>query len=234
MARADSALWTEGAWLMRVLAAALAGGRGLEMPFHEQLARRWKLNRQQADWIRRALVACADHELNASTFTVRVIASTGASLASCLIGGLEALSGPRHGSATLRLKAWMERMRGQRRLRQAIREQLDRGEMVPGFGHPLYPEGDPRAQVILSNLSPDRKRNELIAVVHDLTGLKPNIDFGLTALTEAMNRPAQDALTLFALGRSAGWIAHAIEQNETGTLIRPRATFRTLAPDGRG
>src|SRR5262249_18723636 len=113
----------------------------------------------RSDLLRRALILCADHELNASSFTVRCIAATGASLPAAILGGLAALSGPRHGGATYQVEAlWDEIKQGRRPSR----------EPLPGFGHPLYPDGDPRAAAILAKVP--------VPWVADLPE-KPNIDF---------------------------------------------------------
>jgi citrate synthase len=121
-------------------------------------------------------------------------------------------------------------------LRDALAGRLRRGEQIPGFGHPLYPEGDPRASLLLelaaaaAPASPHTElAAELAAAAFELLGERPNLDFGLVALARALDLPAGAALALFAIGRSAGWIAHAIEQYEAGGLIRPRARY--LGPD---
>ena len=174
--------------------------------------------------IRRALVLLADHELNASTFAVRVAASTGASLAASLLAGLSALSGPRHGGAAekmIELLGDVERSGAER----AVGRWLAREQKLPGFDHPLYPNGDPRAAAILEHLSLDPLLAGLRDVVTAATGGLPNVDFALAALTRACALPAAAAFRLFALGRSVGWAAHALEQSATGQLIRPRAVY---------
>jgi citrate synthase len=101
----------------------------------------------------------------------------------------------------------------------AMAARLARGEALPGIGHPLYPDGDPRAVAILYALSltwPQARR---------LVGHHPNVDFALGAAVAALGLPPGSALTLFVLGRAVGWIAHAIEQCESRSLIRPRARY---------
>jgi citrate synthase len=108
----------------------------------------------------------------------------------------------------------------------SVRARLERGDDLPGFGHPLYPEGDVRASAILSRLPGRRQRWwPLARAVEQLTGLRPSLDFALVALRRHLELPVGSALGIFSLGRSIGWIAHALEQRSHGTLIRPRAAY---------
>ena len=95
--------------------------------------------------------------------------------------------------------------------------------MIPAFGHPLYPDGDPRAIALLSRLRPPRRAQQLIEAVHALTGIPPNIDCALLILEKKLRLAVGAAFGIFAIGRTVGWIAHALEQWRNGTLIRPRA-----------
>jgi citrate synthase len=114
------------------------------------------------------------------------------------------------------------------------------GESLPGFGHPLYLAGDPRASLLLrlaeaSGNEPEWKLVRSLSragseLLHDL----PNLDFGLVALARTYGLPEGAPLILFALGRIIGWIAHAIEQYATGELLRPRARYTGLAPGNSG
>lgn len=212
------------------LAIALGAQAG-EGPLHRRLAGGWSAEPAAVEPIRRALVLMADHELNASTFAVRVAASTGASLAASLLAGLGALSGPYHGGAGAAVIALVEEAR---RLTpgEAVRAHLLRGQPLPGFGHQLYPDGDPRALALLDGLPADGLMTELRAAAAEASGAAPNIDFALAALTRAAHLPADAPFRLFAAGRSVGWAAHAIEQATTGQLIRPRARYRGPLPVG--
>lgn len=177
-----------------------------------------------ADVLRRALVLIADHELNASTFATRVTVSTGAPLSAGVLSGLATLSGPLHGRASLgvlELLASVERLGADK----AVRDWLSQGRPIAGFGHPLYPAGDPRGAALLQHLTLPRVYTELSAVVEDLIGERPNIDFALATLTKVHGLPPDAPLILFALGRCAGWLAHALEQVTTGHPIRPRARY---------
>ncbi|MET3554321.1 citrate/2-methylcitrate synthase [Burkholderia sp. 567] len=226
--------------LLRVTAAALAGSTPNDAPVHRQLAAAWQIRRRdEVDLLRRALVLCADHELNPSTFAVRCIASTGTHLFGAIAGGLAALSGPRHGGETFRAGALLDEaahaadLDRYLALRVAHDERADGARTVlSGFAHPLYPDGDPRARALLDALHatlPDRAplqmARALAARVEAATGLRPSIDFALAVLERTLALPDGAAFTLFAAGRTAGWIAHALEQYADGKLIRPRARY---------
>jgi citrate synthase len=207
-----------------LVAAALgAADTRADCPVHARIAAAWR--RQAAeDVLRRSHVLLADHELNASTFAVRVAASTGAPLSACLLAGLATLSGPLHGGAARALQALLDLAR-QRGAREAVREWLARGEPLPTFGHPLYPEGDPRAAALMRQFKLSGLFAELQSAAEDLTGDLANVDFALAALADAYALPREAPFVIFALSRSVGWIAHALEQTATGQLIRPRARY---------
>jgi citrate synthase len=217
----------------RILAelAALASGfehRGSSMA--ESLAAAWRARgRASLQALDAALVLCADHELNVSAFTARAIASAGATPYMAVSGALAALSGHRHGGTTESVTELLDESADPERV---IAERLRRGEGVPGFGHPLYPDGDPRAKRLLelcpNNPAKGRARSFMTAAER-WVGLRPNLDFGLVALCRSLGLPQHAPFVLFSLGRTAGWIAHAIEQYETGELIRPRARYVGVA-----
>jgi citrate synthase len=215
-------LRSEAAQVLAVLASSIVdtGQNGL---LHARIAARWQRKRA-ADALRRALVLLADHELNASTFAVRVTVSTGASLASGILAGLATLSGPLHGRAAAGV---IELVRAGRRhgILAAVREWLDYGSTLSGFGHALYPEGDVRAEALLRAIVVPSEYEELCAAVAELAGERPNIDFVLAAMTACFRLPPDAPLVLFALARCVGWLAHAMEQASAGRLIRPRARY---------
>ncbi|WP_354565153.1 citrate synthase family protein [Herbaspirillum seropedicae] len=217
--------------LVRILAACLLRTRPDTSPIHVQCARAWGVGRVGAELIRMALVLCADHELNASSFTSRCVASTDASLRAVVIAGLAGLSGGRHGATTGRVEALWDEL-GTRDVDRKMRERLSRGDDLPGFGHTLYPDGDPRASYLLSQILP---RHSPWAAMIDagitLTGQKPSVDFALVALRRHLRLPVGAAFGLFALGRSIGWIAHGLEQREQHHLIRPRAVYIGPQPE---
>ncbi|BBB13980.1 citrate synthase II [Sphingopyxis sp. FD7] len=176
--------------------------------------------------------ANADHDLTTSTFAVRVAASTGASLAASVLAGLCALSGPRHGGATSALSQLIAEA-SRDGVASTVDHWLNRGAELPGFGHPLYPDGDPRTVVMLEgSVIPDGMKR-LADAVFTKTGLRPNCDFGLVAISTQFGLPQHASFSLFLIGRSVGWCAHAMEQSRSGQLIRPRGRYDgpTLALD---
>jgi citrate synthase len=227
--RAPAALHRDGAAVLATVAAAVAG-QAAPMPAHALLARAWGLDARGADLVRRALVLVADHELNVSAFTVRVVASSGAALPACILAGLCALQGPLHGGVTAQVLAMLAEPGMARAPEAAIARRLARGERLPGFGHPLYPDGDPRAKSLLAALDPPAPWPALIAAAEAAIGHRANIDTALAALEHTLALPPGAAIGLFATGRTAGWIAHALEQQATGALIRPRASYAGPAP----
>lgn len=227
--RGAAALGRDAAELMAGMTQVFAGRSGGKAPIHARLAATWRLGDKAADALRVALVLLADHELNASTFAARVAASTGASLPACALAGLAALSGPLHGGAAAALDALLQdaaRLGAER----AARQWLDLGRAIPGFGHALYPLGDPRAAVLLARVAPTAPLAALRAAAERLIGEPPNIDFALAALVARWRLPPDAPFVIFALARLAGWLAHAIEQATTGRLIRPRARYIGPAP----
>ena len=217
--------------LLRLLAACLLGTAPDKTPIHLQCAQAWALDAQGADLVRMALVLCADHELNASGFTARCVASTGASLRAAVVGGLAALTGGRHGGTTARVEALWDEL-GEAQAPARLRQRLARGETLPGFGHHLYPEGDVRAALLLEMLPRQGPAAALAAEVMALTGLAPSVDFALVALRRHLQLPPGSAFGLFALGRCAGWLAQALEQRATRQIIRPRAAYTGPRPAG--
>ena len=228
------------ALLLRQNAALLVAGTPQQAPVHEQLARAWKpRDRGFAALVRAALVLCADHELNVSAFAARVVASTGAPLHATVCAGLAAISGPRHGGATARAHALIRDALDAASPAAHIGERWKRGDDLPGFGHALYPDGDPRAAALLALLRDRRgsvrvlrQIDDLIDAAGDASGQHPHIDFLLAALCHAYGLPATHALVMFAAGRLAGWLAHAMEQQSMEQLIRPRARYSGLPPEG--
>ena len=107
----------------------------------------------------------------------------------------------------------------------AVRARLALGSPIPGFGHPLYPDGDPRARALFEALEPPGDYEHVRAAAFAIAGVRPNIDFALCALAEALGLPDDAPFQIFALARSTGWIAHALEQLAAGRLIRPRARY---------
>lgn len=197
-----------------------------------RLARAWRLDASGTDVLRSALILCADHELNVSSFTARCVASAGSDPYAVVIAGLSALAGPKHGGSGARVEAMLRSVRGERDLRSALAARLRRGERLDGFGHPLYPGGDPRAAMLMDMLRDRYATSAELRFVAKFdtaaTALireKPNLDFALAAGARVLGLPAGSPLMLFAIGRTIGWIGHTIEQYATDQLIRPRAKY---------
>jgi citrate synthase len=178
------------------------------------------------------LVLSADHELNVSAFGVRVTASSGADLYACLCAGLAALSGPWHGGMCNRVETLVHDCMRARDVRDVLRERVRLEKVIPGFGHPLYTARDPRAELLmqrarkLGSARPELKRIIAIsAYMADTHHVHPTLDVGLVALAFALRLPAGSAAALFALGRTSGWVAHALEQRAQRHLLRPRARY---------
>jgi citrate synthase len=238
-----AAMRQAGARILQLL-ASLVAGRPVRMPIHKALQIAWAPDRVQvAEIIRAAMVVSADHELNVSTFAARCAASAGATAYDIVSGALATLKGYKHGGETERVatlfaeaKSLPDKTVGSA-ARAVIGNRLRRGERLPGFGHPLYPGGDPRAVFLLrlaqasGNTKEWRRVKSLTRAARDLLQLSPNLDFGLVAIARTYGLPKYAPLILFALGRSAGWIAHAIEQQAAGNLIRPRARYTGPAPE---
>lgn len=231
MGRAMPFLRDEATSVLVTLAEALLGTEALDGDYvlSERLASRW-VRRDAESVIRRALVLLADHELNASAFAVRVTISTGASLAAGMLAGLASLTGPLHGGASLALRVLIESTE-RLGVQAAVREWLAQGRPLPGFGHPLYPDGDIRAAALLETLPTHGAYTELMEYVAHSAGERPNIDFALAVLAATFDLPADAPFILFALGRCVGWLAHALEQVQARRLIRPRARYVGVAPN---
>ncbi|MGH7813406.1 MAG: citrate/2-methylcitrate synthase [Candidatus Binataceae bacterium] len=192
-----------------------------------------------SDWeiraMNRILAACAEHELNASTFAARVVASTGADLFASTLAALCSLSGPIHGGACGRIGAMFAELEAGARLDECLGAFSRERQLPPGFGHAIYPGGDPRA-VLLRDVaeSISRRRGARLftlarkaeEAVWKRERLRPNLDFYLTVCALAMGFPRALPAAIFAIGRAAGWIAHALEQYADNRLIRPRMRYR--------
>ncbi|HEX6158554.1 MAG TPA: citrate synthase family protein [Thermoanaerobaculia bacterium] len=219
--------------IVNLLTSVAAESQELADTVEETLAAAWKADSPHAPaLIRAALILCADHELNVSAFTARCVASAGSNPYAVVLAGLAALEGTRHGGATERVNALFVELRRARDLRRALADRLRRGEAVEGFGHPLYPEGDPRATVLLDLLRERYPKSKELAfartfadAAEKVRGELPTVDFALVVLAHVLGLPHGAPLTLFAIGRTIGWVAHAIEQYAQGTMIRPRAKY---------
>ncbi len=227
-----------GARILRLMGSVIAGDVPEDTRIAAMLQRGLRPDDPHAEAMFNAiLVLCADHELNASSFTARVVASAGATPYAAVIAGLSALGGVKHGGYTERVEAFLQSLTTPADVREWMAGRLRRGEDIPGFGHKLYPMGDPRAELLLTLLQERYPNSPRLAVIqaavqaaHELINELPGIDFALVAAAEVMGLPAGSALGLFALGRTVGWIGHAIEQYGEDRLIRPRARYTGRLP----
>ncbi|MGA1199537.1 MAG: citrate/2-methylcitrate synthase, partial [Candidatus Latescibacterota bacterium] len=151
--------------------------------------------------------------------------------------GMAALQGYKHGAASERTELLFREAEMRGDVEQTVVDRLRLGEQISGFGHAVYRDVDPRAKVLLDCMAqrfPDSPHlalaHEIIDVTQRLTTVHYNIDLALTTLVRVLGLPDGSAMALFALGRVAGWIGHAIEQYELDQLIRPRARYVGLQP----
>src|SRR6201994_1127075 len=211
-----------GARIARLLVATMLNSIPSAHPLHLPIPRVWAPDHKHAaDLIRRALVLLADHELNASTFTVRCAASTELNLYDAMIAGLVALKGPKHGGAGV-LAAQLLKTLASGEVAPVIRERVALGERFAGFGHGVYKHGDPRAKALLNALSRAGAARKFTREVPDriaeATGEFVNIDYALAVLAHSLRLAPGSELTLFAMARGVGWGAHASEQLQDGKL----------------
>jgi citrate synthase len=220
-----------GAGILRLMTEAASGEDAPRLA--ETLGRGWSPRIAGAGaLLDAALVFCADHELPVSTFAARCVASSGATPYAVVLAGLTALGGVKHGGEIELVEAFLREVEAAGDAQAVISGRLRRGERIPGFGHSLYPEGDPRGAGLLrltAEAYPQSPAVELSMAVTEevlhLMGGRPTVDFALATVGRALGLPAGGAVALFGLGRTVGWIGHAIEQYRSNSLIRPRARY---------
>jgi citrate synthase len=224
-----------GARILWLMAAVAALADTLDTTIAGTLAQAWHPGTTAL--LNAALVLCADHELNSSAFTARVVASAEANPYAVVLAGLAALGGFQHRGATEQAAAFLREVAEPSRVRLVIAERLRRGERLPGFGHRLYPNHDPRAVALLSMLAEAYPTSPALALAQAIireatviTSGAPSIDFALAVLEQTLQLPYGAGLTLLAVGRTAGWIGHALEQYQGQRLIRPRARYIGVPP----
>jgi citrate synthase len=182
-------------------------------------------------------VSAAEHGMNASTFTARVIASTGADVAACLSGAVGAMSGPLHGGAPSRVLHMLDGVERTGDAVSYVQEVLDRGERLMGFGHRVYRAEDPRARVLRATAQRlgahryeaaaalEKAALEELSARHPERILSTNVEFWAAVVLDFAGVPPHMFTPMFTCARTAGWAAHILEQKRTGRLIRPSAHY---------
>ncbi|MFC4173503.1 citrate synthase [Microvirga sp. GCM10011540] len=185
------------------------------------------------------LVTIMDHGLNASTFTARVVASTEAGILSSVVAGLCALKGPLHGGAPGPVLDMLDAIGTVENAEGWLDDAIGRGERLMGFGHRIYRVRDPRADVLKAAAGRLKGRDNRIAFAEAVEAaalavlerrkpgrrLDTNVEFYTALLLEALGIPRAGFTPLFGAGRTAGWVAHAVEQVKTGRIIRPQSDY---------
>jgi citrate synthase len=211
--------------------------RGSTIP--ERFLIRWRgeVNPKHAKAIDAYWISAAEHGMNASTFTARVVASTGADCAAALSAAVGALSGPLHGGAPSRVLRMLDEVERSGDAGRWVAEALDRGERLMGFGHRIYRAEDPRARVLRRTArelgSPRVEVAEALenAALAELQERKPdrvlatNVEFWSAVVLDLADVPPELFTPLFTCARVAGWSAHILEQKREGRLIRPTAKY---------
>jgi citrate synthase len=182
-------------------------------------------------------VSAAEHGLNASTFTARIAASTGADCAAAMSAAVGALSGPLHGGAPTRVLKMLDEVEARGDAEAYVRDLLDRGERIMGFGHRVYRAEDPRARVlrrIAKELGSPRVEVaealesaaiEALREAHPERPLETNVEFWAAVVLDVAHIPPPMYPAMFGCARVAGWSAHILEQQRNGRLIRPSARY---------
>ena len=188
-------------------------------------------------------VTAAEHGMNASTFTARVIASTGADVAASLSGAVGAMSGPLHGGAPARVLPMIEEVEKSGDARAVVKSIRDRGDKLMGFGHRVYRAEDPRARVLRATAKRlEAPRYEVAAALEQAAlaelrerrpdrAIETNVEFWAAVILDFAEVPASMMPAMFTCGRTAGWCAHIMEQKHLGKLVRPAAIY--IGPDPR-
>lgn len=205
----------------------------------ERFMRRWRgePDPKHVQAVDAYFVSAAEHGMNASTFTARVIASTGADVAAAISGAIGAMSGPLHGGAPSRVLGMVEEIERTGDAEGYVRGVLDRGERLMGFGHRVYRAEDPRARVLRRTARElGAPRYEVAAALEraalaELRQRRPdrvletNVEFWAAIVLDFAEVPAHLFTSMFTCARLAGWSAHVLEQKRTGRLIRPSARY---------
>lgn len=226
-----------GARILSWLVATATHRRPGKTPVAGALQRAWAPKRDIVPLLQAALILYADNGLSPSTFTARCVASAGSTPYAVVAAGMAALEGSKHSGAAERAEALLQEAGTPAGAARAVAARLRRGDEMPGFGHASYPNGDPRGTLLLDMALKSCPRSPVVAVaqkvaeaVREMVNQEPNVDFGVVTLCRALELPPGAPLTLLGLARTAGWIAHALEQYQEGRVIRPQARYAGEPP----
>jgi citrate synthase len=226
--RSEKVLRREAASILTDLVDAVCG-QARNGALHDRLAKAYRVDAAKGEMIRRALVVAADQELNAASLAARMAASTGAPLAASALVGLSTFAGPLHGGMAAQVAGFVAEVRRAPDARTAAMQRLAQGLDVPGFGHPLYPAGDPRAAAIAAAVRWSPEVADIAIAGEAVTGQAPNLDFALVAMSRTLGLPADAPAALMIIARTTGWLAHALEQRVSGVQLKPR--YAAAEPD---
>ena len=215
------------------LLVQLAAERRVETTISETLMQSWApKNSSAAKLFDAALVLSADHELDPSTFTARCVASTRSHPCAVVGACLSALQGHVYREKYFQCEKFLADVYRFGNAREAVASWLQEGLAIPCFGHPLYPAGDPRAKYLLETIAAEGNASEKLELIFSVVdevarvlGEQPNLEIALVAIATRLELDINAARTLFTIGRSAGWMAHAIEQYQVREFFRPRARY---------
>ena len=229
-----------GARILRLLTSLAAGDVPEDISLAEMLQRGWQPNDERSiRFFDMALVICADHQVKLATFSARVAAALGTTPYSVINTAITALAGPEQGGYTEAVEVFLDEIKTPDQAVEVICSRLRRSESipVPGFNNPLYPQGDPRARLLLNALYdeyPDSPSVALTRSIQDavmqLRGEHPKMEYALAAFRRHFELPPSSTLGIFALGRIIGWIGHAIKQYRAKQTIQPRIRYTGPAP----
>lgn len=224
-------LGLEAAGLLNEMVDAVTNG-GPRLFFHQRLARAWKVyDNKDADLLRRALVLSADASLDEATYAVRVAAATMGPLAIPLMSGFATLTSPKLGGRISRAESYVTQVRRQGNPQALAKTLLERGLELPGFEKDASPSEYVRARDLIDaapHMGADLKA--VLRVGEDMTGRSVGMSLALALIGRHLDLPREAPLTLYGIGRSAGWLAHAIEQMQTGASPKARLRYIGVYP----
>jgi len=226
--RSPVSLRREAASVLNEVVDAIAGP-GPRLHIHQRLARAWKLSELTTPILRRAMVLSIGHEADASVLAARVAAGAGASLSASALAGLAAFSGPELGGRLSQVNSFVIEAR-KTDARTACRALLAEGRDLPGFERNPVPGGDPRARALLAESRLPEPLADIARVGEALTGRPPSLELAVCLATRSLELPRDAPFALMTVGRSVGWLAHAMEQAYSGSPFQPRLRYVEFGP----